>query len=172
MEDTTLELLSAAPEHAGDRWTASAVVGTVVGRLAQEFPDLPVGGIIAASVRSLRGLRRVPLTTLLDAPFDGVRELVEDRSRRALRDSDALRGTRHGSQLRRGDIDNGHGLLTTDDLRVVQLLPGQMSFAEIAVAVGSNAAEVRTRAIGIYRRLGAVSRAEAVERADSLGLLR
>src|SRR3954469_3687655 len=140
MQNTTLELLSAAPEHAGDRWTASAVVGTVVGRLAQEFPDLPVGVIIAASVRSLRDLRRVPLTTLLDAPFDGVRELVEEQSRRALRDSDELRVPRQRSRMRRGDerprrdhpvlddkghidIDNGCGLLATDDLRVLRLLP-------------------------------------------------
>jgi DNA-binding CsgD family transcriptional regulator len=171
MENTTLDLLSVAPEHAGGRWTASAVVGTVVGRLAQEFPELPVGVIIAASVRSLRELRRVPLTTLLDAPFDGVRELVEERSRRALRDSDAVRVPRQLSEMRRGDIDNGHGLLAADDMPVLRLLPSQMSFAEIAVALGSNAAEVRTRAIGICRRLGAVSRAEAVERAGSRGLL-
>ena len=161
MGNPTLDLLSAAPEHAGDRWTASAVVGTVVGRLAQEFPDVPVGAIIATTVRSLRDLRRVPLTTLLEAPFDGVRELVEERSRRALRDSDALRVPRQHSQM----------LLDIEDTRVLRLLPRQMSFAEIAVAVGSNAAEVRSRAIGIYRRLGVVSRAEAVERAGSLGLL-
>ena len=161
MRNTTLDLLSAAPEQAGDRWTASAVIGTVVARLAQEFPDVPVGAIIATTVRSLRDLRRVPLTTLLEAPFDGVRELVEERSRRALRDSDALRVPRHRSQM----------VLDIEDTRVLRLLPRQMSFAEIAVAVGSNAAEVRSRAIGIYRRLGVVSRAEAVERAGSLGLL-
>src|SRR4051812_36335890 len=165
MRNPGLDLLSAAPEHAGDRWTASAVVGTVVGRLAQEFPELPVGVIIAASVRSLRDLRRVPLTTLLDAPFDGVRELVEERSRRALRDRDVLRVPRPRSHMRRGELDDGHGVLATDDLRVLRLLPSRMSFAEIAVAVGSNPAEVRTRAIGIYRRLGAVSPAEAGERA-------
>jgi len=159
MEHTTRDL--SAPTHDGGRGTASALVGTVAGRLAHEFPELPVGVIIAACVRSLRDLRRVSLTTLLDAPFDGVQELVEEQSRRALRDSDELRVPRQRSQM----------LLATDDLRVLRLLPRQMSFAEIAVAVGSNAAEVKTRAIGIYRRLGVVSRAEAVERATSLGLL-
>jgi len=72
---------------------------------------------------------------------------------------------------RRIDIDNRWGLLAARDVRVLRLLPREMSFAEIAVAVGSNPAEVKTRAIGIYRRLGALSRAEAVERARSLGLL-
>src|SRR3954447_6549151 len=160
MDHTTRDL--SAPTHDGGRGTASALVGTVAGRLAHEFPELPVGVIIAACVRSLRDLRRVPLTTLLDAPFDGVRELVEEQSRRALRDGLALRVPRQHGQM----------LLAADDMPVLRLLPSQMSFAEIAVVVGSNAAEVRTRAIGIYRRLGAVSRAEAVERAGSLGLLR
>src|SRR3954465_11142633 len=100
MENPGLALLSAAPEHAGDRWTASAVVGTVVGRLAQEFPDLAAGVIIAASVRALAARLPLPLTTLRGAPFDGVRELVEERSRRALRDGLALRAPRqHGQML-------------------------------------------------------------------------
>ena len=72
---------------------------------------------------------------------------------------------------RRTDLDDGRVLFSTDDLRVLRLLPRQMSFAEIAVAVGWDAPEVKTRAIAIYRRLGAVSRAEAVERARSLGLV-
>src|SRR3954453_6352841 len=103
MDNTTIRPSSPAPTDASERWTASAVVDTVVGRLAQEFPGLPVGVIIAASVRSLRELRRIPLTTLLDAPFDGVRELVEERSRRALCDSDELRVQPQLSWMRRGD---------------------------------------------------------------------
>src|SRR3954453_13817494 len=126
MDNTTIRPSSPAPTDASERWTASAVVDTVVGRLAQEFPGLPVGVIIAASVRSLRELRRVPLTTLLNAPFDGVRELVEERSRRALRDGVALRAPRQHRQM----------LLAADDMPVLRLLPSQMSFAEIAVAVG------------------------------------
>src|SRR4051794_17843332 len=103
MKNTTCDRLSPSPAHGGGGWTASAVVGSVVGRLAQEFPELPVGLIIAATVRSLHELRRVPLTTLLDAPFDGVRELVEEQSRRALRDSDELRVQPQLSWMRRGD---------------------------------------------------------------------
>ena len=101
MENATRDVPPPALMHADGRWTGSAVVGTVVGRLAHEFPELPVGLIIAASVRSLHELRRVPLTTLVDAPFDGVRELVEEQSRRALRDSDALRVPRQRKQMLR-----------------------------------------------------------------------
>lgn len=71
----------------------------------------------------------------------------------------------------RADIDNGWVPFSTEDLRVLRLLPRPMSFAEIAITLGRNAPEVKTRAIAIYRRLGAVSRAEAVERARSLGLV-
>src|SRR3954454_11107640 len=103
MENITPSLSSPVPTHDGGRWTAAAVVGTVVGRLAHEFPELPVGLVIAATVRSLHDLRRVPLTALLDAPYDGVRELVEEQSRRALRDSGDVRVSRQLSRMRRGD---------------------------------------------------------------------
>ena len=72
---------------------------------------------------------------------------------------------------RRIGTHTGWLLFSTDDLRVLQLLPREMSLAEIATAVGRRPPEVRTRAIGIYRQLGAVDRAEAVERAKSLGLV-
>jgi LuxR family maltose regulon positive regulatory protein len=80
-------------------------------------------------------------------------------------------GARPNDQPRRTDLDDGRVLFSTDDLRVLRLLPSQMSFGEIAVVVEWDAPQVKTRAIAIYRRLGAVSRAEAVERARSLGLI-
>jgi len=67
---------------------ASEVVSTVAVTLAVEFPHLPFGALIAATIRSLRGLQRVPLTTLLDAPFNDVLELVEEQTRQALRRRD------------------------------------------------------------------------------------
>src|SRR3954469_18904385 len=146
MESETVDLVAPAHVHAGG-WTASEVVSTAAGTLAHEFPDLPLGAVIAATVRTLHELRRVPLTELLDAPFAGVRELVEDQARHAL----TVR-------------DNGSVLFSVDDLRVLRLLPGEMSFAEIAVALGRSTGEVKTRAIAIYRRLGGTSRADAVER--------
>lgn len=159
-----------APRQVGG-WTAPAVVSIVVGRLAHEFPDLPVGSIIAATVRTLHELRLVPLTTLRDAPFDSVLELVEEQTWHALCANDEPRVPGQRTLRRPMDIHIGHVPFSSDDLRVLRLLPRPMSFAEIAVALGSNAPEVKTRAIAIYRRLGVVSRAEAVERAKSLGLV-
>jgi hypothetical protein len=89
MAKMTSNLLPLPPRHDGGGWTGSAVVATVVGRLAHEFPDLPLGSIIAATVRSIHELRTIPLTTLRDAPFDGVAELVEGQTRHALRAGDA-----------------------------------------------------------------------------------
>lgn len=83
--EETLDPVTLAPTHVGGRWTAPAVVSIVVGRLAPEFPDLPLGSIIAATVRTLHELRRVPLATVLDSPFDGVLELVEEQARHSLR---------------------------------------------------------------------------------------
>ena len=70
---------------------ASTVVSAVVMRLAGEFPDLPLGSVIAVTARSLRELRRVSLTALLDAPVDDVLQLVEEQARHAIRNSDVLR---------------------------------------------------------------------------------
>jgi ATP/maltotriose-dependent transcriptional regulator MalT len=61
--------------------------------------------------------------------------------------------------------------LTIAELRVLRLLPSDLSFAEIGSRLRVSAATVKVRADAAYRKLSACSRSEAVERAQAVGLL-
>ncbi len=61
--------------------------------------------------------------------------------------------------------------LTPAELRTLRFLPSHLSFREIAEQSFVSANTVKTQAQAIYRKLGATSRGEAVERARDRGLL-
>ena len=61
--------------------------------------------------------------------------------------------------------------LTNAELRTLEYLPSHLSFREIGERVHVSPNTVKTQAQAIYRKLGASSRAEAVERAREAGLL-
>jgi LuxR family maltose regulon positive regulatory protein len=61
--------------------------------------------------------------------------------------------------------------LTLAELRVLRLLPSELSFAEIGSRLRVSATMVKTHADAAYRKLAACSRSEAVERARDVGLL-
>jgi LuxR family maltose regulon positive regulatory protein len=61
--------------------------------------------------------------------------------------------------------------LTTAELRVLRFLPTHLSFAQIGDELFVSRNTVKTQAIAVYRKLEVSSRADAVERARSLGLL-
>jgi LuxR family transcriptional regulator, maltose regulon positive regulatory protein len=61
--------------------------------------------------------------------------------------------------------------LTVAELRVLRLLPSELSFAEIGSRLRLSSATVTTHAEAAYRKLAACSRSEAVERARTVGLL-
>jgi LuxR family transcriptional regulator, maltose regulon positive regulatory protein len=65
----------------------------------------------------------------------------------------------------------GPSLLTTAELRVLQLLPTHLSFREIAGELYVSTNTVKTQAHAAYRKLDASSRSEAVERGRVLGLI-
>ena len=60
--------------------------------------------------------------------------------------------------------------LTGAELRVLPFLPGHLSFRQIGVLLHLSQHTVKTQAISIYRKLGASSRREAVDRAAELHL--
>jgi len=60
--------------------------------------------------------------------------------------------------------------ITSAELRVLRLLPTHYSFEQIGRQLFVSRNTVKTQAISVYRKLGASSRAEAVERAHALGL--
>jgi len=62
-------------------------------------------------------------------------------------------------------------LLTTAELRVLQLLPTHLSIAALADRLYVSRNTVKSQTIAIYRKLGTSSRSGAVEVALELGLL-
>jgi LuxR family maltose regulon positive regulatory protein len=75
------------------------------------------------------------------------------------------------SQLdtRRGAV-KGVSSLTPAELRLLPLLATHLSFAEIGERLYVSRHTVKTQAVSIYRKLGASSRSQAVQRAQQLGL--
>jgi LuxR family maltose regulon positive regulatory protein len=63
------------------------------------------------------------------------------------------------------------GALTAAELRVLQFLPSHLSFSLIGEHLHLSQNTVKTHVLSIYRKLGATSRAEAVEQAQELGLV-
>ena len=70
----------------------------------------------------------------------------------------------------RGD-ERWASTLTAAELRLLPLLTTHLTFREIGDRLFVSRNTVKTQAISIYRKLGAGSRAEAVQRATELGLL-
>ena len=65
----------------------------------------------------------------------------------------------------------GSSSLTTAELRLLPLLATHLSFTEIGQRLFLSKHTIKTQAISIYRKLGASSRSEAVQRVREVGLL-
>jgi LuxR family maltose regulon positive regulatory protein len=65
----------------------------------------------------------------------------------------------------------GASALTESELRVLRLLPTNLSLADIASQLYVSRNTVKTHVASIYRKLEADKRSDAVERARSAGLL-
>ena len=75
-------------------------------------------------------------------------------------------------QLRMLSVDGvSAAALTSAELRVLQFLPSHLSFPQISERMFLSSNTVKTHALAIYRKLGVSTRADAVARARSLGLL-
>jgi LuxR family transcriptional regulator, maltose regulon positive regulatory protein len=64
----------------------------------------------------------------------------------------------------------GTASLTIAERRLLPLLPTHHSFREIGQHLYISEHTVKTQALSIYRKLGATSRSQAVQRAQRLGL--
>jgi LuxR family maltose regulon positive regulatory protein len=65
----------------------------------------------------------------------------------------------------------GTASLTAAELRVLPLLATHLTFREIGQRLYVSQHTVKTQAMSIYRKLGATSRGQAVERVQEIGLL-
>jgi LuxR family maltose regulon positive regulatory protein len=83
---------------------------------------------------------------------------------------DMLRQVRE--RLSAAGSEGTHGaMLTTAEVRVLQYLPTHLSFPEIASELYVSRHTVKTQALSAYRKLGAHTRSEAIEKARERGLL-
>jgi LuxR family maltose regulon positive regulatory protein len=82
---------------------------------------------------------------------------------------DRLQAAREAAMAGGGGI--ARDILTTAEMRVLGYLPTHLSFPAIAGRLNVSRFTVKTQAMAVYRKLGASSRAEAVDRAREIGLL-
>ena len=103
-------------------------------------------------------------------------ELVERHSRHRTTHASLItqiRSTQDGSRASLRTVD-GEGLsdpLSESELRVLRYLPTNLSRPEVARELDLSVHTVKTHIQHLYAKLGAHSRADAVERARALGLL-
>jgi LuxR family maltose regulon positive regulatory protein len=84
--------------------------------------------------------------------------------------SDALAGIHLRMEVMLDDV-GASSALTSAEVRVLQFLPTHMSFPQIAAELSVSRHTVKTQALATYRKLGAHTRTEAVEKARDIGLL-
>jgi len=171
-----------------DGYVASALVHAVAARVAVHQGDLP-----RAQHQLARATRLRPLLTYALSYF-AVQTLVElGRACLAVDDTAGarvvLRQAREILRRRpdlgilptqvdelRSQLDTWRGAvkgvssLTPAELRLLPLLATHLSFAEIGERLYVSRHTVKTQAVSIYRKLGASSRSQAVQRAQQLGL--
>jgi LuxR family maltose regulon positive regulatory protein len=167
----------------------SALVHAVAARTA-----LRRGAVPAAREHLARAARLRPLLTSA-IPTLAVQTLLElGRAYLSLRDAAGVRAVlgQAGDVLRvrpelgglpaqveelRSSLDQarraspGASSLTTAELRLLPLLATHLTFREIGQRLYVTQNTVKTQAISIYRKLGASSRSQAVQRLQEIGLL-
>jgi LuxR family maltose regulon positive regulatory protein len=67
--------------------------------------------------------------------------------------------------------NQGASSLTTAELRLLPLLATHLTFPEIGQRLYLSKHTVKSQAVSLYRKLGATSRSEAVQRVQEIGLL-
>ena len=98
------------------------------------------------------------------------RQLLDDRSTSPVLRAGVSDAETTVAQL---PADSAYGLapFTMAELRILQLLPTHLSFPEMGALLFVSRHTIKTQALSTYRKLGAASRHEAVERACALGYL-
>ncbi len=98
------------------------------------------------------------------------RQLVDDRKLAPLLSAGLEQAEQTLAQLP-ADSTYGFTPFTVAELRILRLLPTHLSFPEMGAMLFVSRHTVKTQALSTYRKLGAASRHEAVERACALGYL-
>ncbi len=183
----SLEVVARGPFD--DYWTSALVFASAARAAAHR------GDMAEARSHAQRAARLRPLLTYA-LPVVSVQALVElARAYLALIDPSGARAVLeqvHGILQQRPDLGTlataaralqervsqitaatplGASSLTAAELRLVPLLPTHLTYPEIGERLFISRHTVKTHAGSVYRKLGASSRAEAVERIIQLGLI-
>ena len=134
-----------------------------------------IGGIGAwANVQARLSLAHA---TLLMGDRAGARVLVDEAEAYLMSQSDATASRERLDEIvkrleaARGALPVGPMALTTAELRVLHLLPTNLSLADIAQRLYVSRNTTKSHAAAVYRKLAVSSRAEAVHMARDVGLL-
>ncbi|MBV9048238.1 MAG: hypothetical protein JOY58_08210 [Solirubrobacterales bacterium] len=162
---------------------ASAAATARQGRADEAKRDLRHGAYLIASLGEFIPWYGVEARLLLARAALGVadtvraRTLLSEASRLARRTPEVASFRQRFDELW-AQIDalaesalSGPSSLTIAELRILRFLPSHRSFREIAERLDVSVNTVKTHAHGIYRKLDAASRSEAVARASEAGLL-
>jgi len=169
-------------------YVASALVHAVAARVAVHQGDLP-----PAEEHLARATRLRPLLTYA-LPYLAVQTLVElgrvclalddaTGARVVLRQARDVVRRRPGLGILPTQVEElwsklttsrggtvGVSSLTRAELRLLPLLSTHLNFAEMGERLYLSPHTIKTQAISVYRKLGASSRSQAVQRAQQLGL--
>jgi LuxR family maltose regulon positive regulatory protein len=181
------EIIASGPY---DGYWSSALVNAVAAHTAAHRGDAREAGQYLARATRLRPLLTyalpvVSVQTLLElahahfalndtagvtAVLDQVRGILRQRP-----DLGSLVEAAHRLEERLGRIASiprqGGSALTTAELRLVPLLPTQLTMPEIGARLFISRNTVKTQVGSLYRKLGVTSRSQAVDRLADLGLV-
>jgi LuxR family maltose regulon positive regulatory protein len=161
----------------------SAVVHATRARVLAEEGDAGVLGELARAHHVLEHMVDWPRSTLIaavvageaclrvDRPLDAA--LWSARAQEELQDwpDDGVLRARVEALRVAVELRRGMEPLSAAEERLVEFLPTQLSFVEIAAHLSLSTNTVKSHVRHIYAKLGVTSRTEAVERARELGLL-
>jgi LuxR family transcriptional regulator, maltose regulon positive regulatory protein len=167
-----------------------AFVCAVQARVAMHRGDVPAARRLLVSAQPTRSVltaaepqiavqARIELTRvhLALADLAGARTLMQEINELLRRRADLGTLVDEAKILRdvlaeeRGFSVRGASALTAAELRVLPLLSTHLPFHEIAADLFVSRNTIKSQVLSIYRKLGASSRSQAVERARELGLL-
>jgi LuxR family maltose regulon positive regulatory protein len=160
----------------------SALVRTRIGRTDEARDDLRQSRELLELLDEFTPWYRAETWFLLGRAMirlgdPGAASAMLDQARQALRltpDAVVLLGWIEGAEVAVASASESAAAsksLSPAELRILQFLPTHLSFPEIAAEVFVSSNTVKTQVQGVYRKLGASSRSEAVEQARAAGLL-
>jgi LuxR family maltose regulon positive regulatory protein len=162
---TALALLQAARGSKDEARVTLSTARRLTSQVRQIAPWFAVvGPLVQARAAILLGDGALARTLCCEAKGHMTADLADTLLTDFLADTETLLRT-----FQAGSVSAAE--LTAAELRVLQFLPSRLTFQQIGEHLFLSQSTIKTHAGAIYRKLGVSSRDQAVERAQSLGLV-